>query len=134
MNVNDVLESSQFKPDDSASMQQLFQRWKVQLNKSYPTPEAEAQAFAEFQKSVKTVMQHNAEQKQGQHSFTMGLNQFSDGTKPCCGLAAPTSAPAVEQVDGAEPPHQQQQHHAHHHHHKHHAQHAEHQGEHQAQP
>jgi hypothetical protein len=120
MDVNAVLESPNFNADDTASMQKLFQRYKVQLNKTYPTPEADAQAFAEFQKSVRTVRQHNAEHKDGKHSYTLGINQFSDGTKPSCGLVAPTKT-AAEPTGGDQPAHHP------HHHHKHHAHHEQHQ-------
>jgi hypothetical protein len=104
MDVNDVLESPEFKPNDATSMQQLWQRYKVQLQTSYDTPDAEAQAFAEFQKTVKMVMEHNAEYKQGKTTWTMGLNQFADGTKPAMGVglppnwhhrATPAAAPTV---------------------------------------
>lgn len=55
-----------------AAEQSMFGVWKARLNRAYPTPEAEAKAFVNFQASMARVVKKN------QKGFNHGLNTFSD--------------------------------------------------------
>ena len=41
---------------------------------------------AEWEKSIETVNKHNQDFKSGITTFTLGINNFSDGTTPARGL------------------------------------------------
>jgi C1A family cysteine protease len=53
----------------------LFNNFKNKFNKKYSVEE-EAMRFKIFQANLKTIREHNA----GDHTFTMGINQFTDLT------------------------------------------------------
>jgi hypothetical protein len=90
MNVNDIIETSEFDRTSETDLEELFQLYKTQFDKVYATPELEAAAFSAFKASVIRVLEHNAEANQGVHSWWAAINQFSDGTAPHTGLLPPT--------------------------------------------
>lgn len=64
---------------------QSWTEYKLKFKKSYPN-EDEAMRRKAWQDSIKTVNAHNVEFEAGSHSYSKGVNQFSDGTRPFMGL------------------------------------------------
>jgi len=85
MNVNDIIETSEFDRTSETDLEELFQLYQTQYDKVYATPELEAAAFSAFKESVIQVLEHNTGANQGVHSYWIGLNQFSDGTRAYTG-------------------------------------------------
>lgn len=50
----------------------------VLVAKTYASPEEEKTRFQKFSKNFVTVLQHNSEQTLGMHSFSLGINEYSD--------------------------------------------------------
>jgi len=57
-----------------------FANWKNEFGKSYESIEAEASAFLTFLENWKMINEHNIEEEGGEHTFKMGVNQFTDMT------------------------------------------------------
>jgi len=57
-----------------------FAAWKIQFGKTYESPEEEAYRASVFADNVAFHTKHNEEFKQGLHTYTVGVNQFSDLT------------------------------------------------------
>jgi len=61
----------------------VYSAWnsfKAQHGKSYATFEEEAMRFRLFSENLQLIERHNKEFEAGQHSFTLGVNQFADLT------------------------------------------------------
>jgi hypothetical protein len=90
-NVNDIMDSPQFEPDNGVHMQQLFALYAVQFQKPYANSDdsdpIRSAAFAAFEQNVKAAIAHNASGA----SWTMGINQFTDGTPAATGGLFPGS-------------------------------------------
>ena len=56
---------------------------------------------AEWEKSIEKVNKHNQGYLNGEHTWTMGINQFSDGTSPAFGDFTPENVglPVIEVVE-----------------------------------
>ncbi|KAA8521540.1 hypothetical protein F0562_012213 [Nyssa sinensis] len=54
----------------------MFEEWRVKHKKTYENEEEKEKRFNIFKDKLKMIDAHNA----GNHSWTMGLNQFSDRT------------------------------------------------------
>lgn len=52
--------------------------WIVIVAKSYKTDEEEQRRFDKFSKNFAHILEHNSEEALGMHSFTLGLNKYSD--------------------------------------------------------
>ncbi|XP_074596659.1 crustapain-like [Brevipalpus obovatus] len=55
-------------------------KFKAQFGKEYATAEEEAQRHSIFVKNMEKVKQHNERAKNGQVSYTLGMNKFADLT------------------------------------------------------
>uniref|UniRef100_A0A3B3ZR97 Cathepsin propeptide inhibitor domain-containing protein n=1 Tax=Periophthalmus magnuspinnatus TaxID=409849 RepID=A0A3B3ZR97_9GOBI len=55
-----------------------FEEWKRKFEKVYSGPEEEAMRRALWEQSLRDVEKHNREAELGLHTFTLGINQFSD--------------------------------------------------------
>lgn len=55
-----------------------FENWMKEFGKSYDNTESEAAAFVTFMENWKLINEHNIAEAAGDHSFKMGVNQFTD--------------------------------------------------------
>jgi len=55
-----------------------FEDWAKEFNKTYETRALFDHRLATFEENVRMIEQHNAEYDNGESTYTMGLNQFSD--------------------------------------------------------
>jgi hypothetical protein len=62
--------------------------YKVTFGKVYSIEE-EPSKRSEWEKHIKMVNAHNDGYRNGEHTWSMGINQFADGTKPATGLLLP---------------------------------------------
>jgi len=58
-----------------------FEQFKIQHQKTYRTVEEQDARRAVFERNLKLIEKHNEEEKLGLHSYTMGINQFTDLTE-----------------------------------------------------
>jgi hypothetical protein len=57
-----------------------WQSFKVRFGKNYENPTEDSLRRAIRELKIQTIKKHNAEAAQGQHSFTLGENEFTDWT------------------------------------------------------
>ncbi|PRQ54640.1 putative fruit bromelain [Rosa chinensis] len=69
--------SRRFKENPNSTLFLEFERWMAAFDKHYPNDEEKERRFAIFKNKLEWVKNFN---KQGNHSFTVGINQFSDMT------------------------------------------------------
>jgi len=74
-----------FSVDFYAINNNTWSEYKQKFNKNYSTAEEPLRRLA-WEKNVEKINLHNSGYKVGNHSFTMGINQFTDETKPAKGL------------------------------------------------
>nr|AET71138.1 cysteine peptidase isoform b [Sphenophorus levis] len=58
-----------------------FQSFKLKHGKTYKNQAEETKRFAIFRENLRKIEAHNAEYKQGIHSYTQGINKFADMTR-----------------------------------------------------
>ncbi|KAG7455026.1 hypothetical protein MATL_G00252150 [Megalops atlanticus] len=68
-----------------------FEDWKIKFEKSYATPEEEAERKKIWLATRAMVIEHNKKHEQGLVTWTMGLNHFADlrPEEMPCGLIVP---------------------------------------------
>lgn len=76
--------------EDSSALQ-LWDKFKMIHGKSFRNELEEKNRFDIFKHNLNVIEKHNKEFAMGQHTWKMGLNQFSDLTpeefsKFCCGF------------------------------------------------
>ncbi|XP_076844540.1 cathepsin K-like [Brachyhypopomus gauderio] len=64
----------------SASLDSKWETWKTTHNKEYNSPVEEAFRRGIWEKTLQMIENHNREYELGIHTWSMGLNQFSDMT------------------------------------------------------
>ncbi|KAL3284574.1 hypothetical protein HHI36_018731 [Cryptolaemus montrouzieri] len=57
-----------------------WEKFKVDFNRKYESPEEEATRKELFRVTVEQIEAHNARHAQGLESYTQGINQFTDRT------------------------------------------------------
>ena len=63
--------------NDSVNVSQVFENWVEEHGRTYSSSEEKAKRFAIFKERYEDIKKFN---RQGNHSFTLGLNAFSDMT------------------------------------------------------
>lgn len=58
----------------------LFDEWKAKYDKVYAEAEHEAERLEIFLTNLQLIHKHNLEQREGKHTYTLGLGPFSDLT------------------------------------------------------
>ncbi|KAM4580829.1 protein CTLA-2-alpha-like [Odontesthes bonariensis] len=66
---------------DGASLDEQWKQWKIKFNKEYKSPDEEVKRRDIWEENKLRVEAHNREAAQGKHTYTQGLNQFSDMTE-----------------------------------------------------
>ncbi|KAK2845112.1 hypothetical protein Q5P01_011771 [Channa striata] len=82
-----TMESSDSDKLDKANLDAEWEQWKIKFNKTYKNAEEESYRRGLWDESKRLIEVHNREAAEGKHSFTMGINQFSDmkHEEVCCG-------------------------------------------------
>ncbi|KAK2845111.1 hypothetical protein Q5P01_011770 [Channa striata] len=82
-----MMESSDSDKLDKANLDAEWEQWKIKFNKTYKNAEEESYRRGIWEDTMRFIEAHNKEEAEGEHSFTVGMNQFGD-MKPeeiCCG-------------------------------------------------
>lgn len=69
-----------YKEEIRGELEDEFRLWKKLYNKQYKTVEEDITRFAIWLNNWKKVAQHNLETELKKHSYTMGVNKYSDLT------------------------------------------------------
>jgi C1A family cysteine protease len=69
--------TSSFSATEQVNYAALFDAWKTQHAKAYPSAAAEAKAFRVFSANENYITEHNAQEG---HTYVLGHNEFSDLT------------------------------------------------------
>jgi hypothetical protein len=93
--------SRKFEVNPNSTLSQEFERWMVKFDRHYPNDTEKERRFAIFKNTSEWVENFN---KQGNHSFTVGINQFADMTPdefhPCAlggiSITTPLSSSVVD--------------------------------------
>lgn len=93
--------SRKFEVNPDSTLSQEFERWMVKFDRHYPNDTEKERRFTIFKNTFEWVENFN---KQGNHSYTVGINQFADMTPdefhPCflggIQIATPLSSSVVD--------------------------------------
>lgn len=61
-------------------LEHLWDKFKKSHSKSYLSSEHEQERFSIFEKNIELIEKHNNEYSMGLHTFTLGVNPFTDWT------------------------------------------------------
>merc|ERR1739844_484048 len=63
-----------------------FLKYMMIYNRNYETIEEYNRRRDIFYENLEEIFEHNKKYRNGESTFTMGVNQFADGTKPAMGF------------------------------------------------